>query len=75
MTVMFPPKPPVPHLGARHRRGRVLTAVPRSSVSRFIGTTNDDEQVPATDALFGMVQWSPGRAARPPGGTYEYNDS
>ena len=43
MTVMFPPKPPAPPLGARHGRGRVLTAVPASPASRFIGPTNDDD--------------------------------
>jgi hypothetical protein len=75
MTVMFPPKPPAPHLGARHRRGRVPTAVPASPVSRLIGATRDDDHFPAADALFGMMQWGPGTAARPPGDGYEYNDS
>jgi hypothetical protein len=65
MTVMFPPKP-APHLGARDRHGRVLTAVPTSLVSH---------DVPAADALFGTVQLSPGKTARPPGDGYEYNDS
>jgi hypothetical protein len=65
MTVMFPPKPPAPHFGARHRCGRVLTAVPTSPVSRFVGTTNDDDdEVQAADALLGMVRGAP---AKPPG--------
>jgi hypothetical protein len=75
MTVLFPPKPSAPRLGARHCGARVLTAVPTSPVSRFVGTTNDDDQVPAADALFVMVPWSTGKTARPPGDGYEYNDS
>ncbi|MFD7880080.1 lectin [Streptomyces sp. NPDC059766] len=66
---------PAPAAWAAPPQRAELVTAPADLVNPFIGTSNDANDFPGADVPFGMVQWSPDTASRPPGGGYEYKDS